>query len=380
VRLDIQVAPEENPTVWEATANLPPVLAAPLWAYVAGLFDAPDLRALRAAALAVGPVIPGSVMHFKEEDLVGGAVLTRSLPEAASAPAVIAAHGRLRHEHPVIDYYERAGSDGRPLAISDLADERSFAMTALYREVYSAFAARDQLVIPVPLRHGRARVALCIGRDDWGFSDAEHVAAEVIQRSLRVTYGSLWRRRSHRAAASVSTELLARSGVQVCVVDRFGVISDTAGRGTLDPLVVEAITGVGRLAGATDVRGARGSRERTGERGSVLVELKVVDTHGEPVTLQLLDTDDGEFWPVMLKRASSNVRLENLLDRGLTRRQAEVMALLLAGRTTCEAALALSISPRTAEKHIQLACVALGARTRSEALVALASGADSSRG
>ena len=223
-------------------------------------------------------------------------------------------------------------------------------------------------------------MTLSVGRDAWGFTEAEHVAAQIIQRSLRVTYGSMWRRRSHQTAAGVSTELLARSGVHVCVVDRFGAISDAAEGVELDPLVVEAIAGVGRLAGTTDVRGPNGSGRPTGDHDPVLVELKVTDTDGEPVTLQLLDSDDGEFWPVMLKRASSNVRLEKLLDRGLTRRQAEVMALLLAGRTTCEAALQLSISPRTAEKHIQLACVALGARTRSEALVALASGAESSHG
>ena len=375
--VDVRVVSDRGATVWEQTANLPPVLAAPLWAYVAELFDAPNLPALRIAALEIRRVIPGSATHFNEVDLTGTAMVALSDPPAAATPPVIAAYARLRHQHPIVTHPEHPRGGRLPLALSDVVDEGSFTATALYREVYRAIGMRDQLVIPVPLRRGLATVTLSVGREDWGFSEAEHTAAQIIQRSLRVAYGSLSTRRSHQAVAGVSTRLLARSGVHVCVVDRFGEISDAAPGVDLDPLVAEAISGIGRLAGTTPARKA--DARRTGAHDGVLVELKVTDAHGEPVTLQLLDSADGEFWPVMLKRASSNVRFENLLGRGLTPRQAEVMALLLAGRTTSEAALQLRISPRTAEKHIQLACAALGARTRSEALVALASGADSFR-
>ena len=260
--LDVGVESEVGTTVWEATANLPPALAAPLWAYVAGLFDAPDLPALRTAALDIRRVIPGSATHFNELDLTGAAVVTLSDPPSAATPPVIAEYLRLRHEHPVVSHPDHQGGARPPLAISDVVDEAAFTATALYREVYSVIGMRDQLVIPVPLRRGRATVTLSVGREDWGFSEAEHIAALIIQRSLRVTYGSMWRRRSDQTAAGISTELLARSGVHVCVVDRFGEISDAAQGVDLDPLVLEAISGVGRLVGTTDGREPHGPGAR----------------------------------------------------------------------------------------------------------------------
>ncbi len=376
---EVASAPSEAGTVWEAAANLAPVLAASLWGYIAGLFDARDLRALRVAALDVTRVIPGSTTHFKEVDLATGEVNMVSDPPAASAVSLIAAYTRLRHEHPVIGHYEQGRGGASPLAISDLADECSFSTTALFTDVFRGIGIADQLVIPVPLRHPMARVSLCIGREGWGFSEAEHVAALLIQRSLRITYAALWQRESARTASGLTGDLLARSGVEIYVVDRFGeIISLDGDTVRLDPALAEAVSCVRRLAHPTTAVAPDPSQEPARESGPVLVELKVTDTVGEPVTVQLLASQDGEFWPVLLKRVSSSMSSEDLVGRGLTQRQAAVMALLLAGRTTGAAALELGISPRTAEKHIQLACHALGVHSRTDALLALATGADGS--
>lgn len=364
--------------MWEEAANLSPGIAAALFAYLAGLFDATDLPALRRAALAVHHVIPGSAIHFHEIDVTSGARIILSDPPEAGAPQVTAAYARLRHEHPVIACYERDGG-GQPLAISDVADEAAFCSSALFTTVFRDLGVRDQLVIPVRLRRDTSRAKLCVGRSTWGFSDEEHVAAALIQRSLRVTHRSLHHRASAQIAGGVTSDLLARAGVQVCVVDRFGEIIglDGTGAGT-DPVIADAISRIARVAGSTLALERDVARAPRGD-GAPVAELKLSDASGEPLSLQLLPSTDGEFWPVMLKRASSNGSLENLIARGLTQRQAEVMSLLLSGRSTAAAALELGISPRTAEKHIVLACRALGVHTRTEALVALASGADSVR-
>jgi DNA-binding CsgD family transcriptional regulator len=358
----------EAESVWEAGANLAPAFAGLLWTFVGGLFDAPDLARLRAAALALPAVIPGSPTLFKEVDLTTGEVTTVSDCPAATSPAATAAYARLRHEHPVVAVYERGGAL-RPLAISDVTDEGAFTGTAFYRTASSTLAMRDQLVIPVPIHHRKVHVAVFIGRSTWGFSEEEHIAANVIQRSLHVAYGSLLERRSARTASGVSSDLLERSGVQVAVVDRFGEIGGLDGeRVSLDPRIAEAITSVARLASAAP------RRAREDEQRAVIAEIKVRASSGETVTVQLLASDDGEAWPVTLRRAAPAPCVDSLIARGLTRRQAEVMALLLAGRTTTGAALEMGISPRTAEKHIVLACQALGARSRTDALIALASG------
>ena len=361
-------------TVWDAASRLPPAFAAALWAYLPGLFDARDLPSLRTAALDVRHVIPGSNASFTEVDRAGGVVITLGGPPAGDSPQALAsAYARLRHQHPVLAHYDQVAGDLAPLAISDVADEAAFHASELYASVFREAGVRDQLVIPVPLRHELATAALSISRDEWGFTGDEHVAATIIQRALRVTHGTLCQRGSARTARGVTSDLLARSGVQVCVVDRFGEIVGLDGAAVhVDPVTADAISRVARVACAT-----RGSQ--TAGDSPVLAEFKITDASGEPLALQLLASSDGEFWPVTLRRASSNTCPDRLVERGLTRRQAEVMALLLNGRSTAAAALELGISPRTAEKHIVLACQALGVHTRTDALVALASGAEAVR-
>lgn len=356
----------EASTIWHAAARLPPDVTAALWAYLGGLFDAPHLDELRRAALDVHGVIPGSVAYFSEIDFVSGEVATVSEPPAAGGPAARGAYARHRHQDPVARKLEQSGGHARPLAVSDLMDEITFTASEIYTEFYRPTGQLDQMVIAVPVAHQVATVALTIGREQWGFSDAERVAAGIIQRGLLAAYRALWQQDSARTAGRVTSRLLARSGVEVCVVDRFGERIGLDGQVVAsDPAIAEAISNAGRLA-------ANGSR--TPGDGPVVLELKVADSQGEPATVQVLASDDGVFWPVVTRRTAARVRVEDLVARGLTTRQAEVMALLLEGRTTGAAALELGISPRTAEKHIHMACRALGAHTRTEALVDLAAG------
>jgi DNA-binding NarL/FixJ family response regulator len=54
---------------------------------------------------------------------------------------------------------------------------------------------------------------------------------------------------------------------------------------------------------------------------------------------------------------------------GLTRRQAQVLQMMLLGRSASQIALALSLSVRTIEKHMQATYARLGAANRTEAIV-----------
>lgn len=55
-------------------------------------------------------------------------------------------------------------------------------------------------------------------------------------------------------------------------------------------------------------------------------------------------------------------------DGGLTRRQAEILALVAEGRTNGQIAEALSISPRTVQKHLENVFGLLGVRSRAAAV------------
>ncbi len=66
-------------------------------------------------------------------------------------------------------------------------------------------------------------------------------------------------------------------------------------------------------------------------------------------------------------RPATPIPLENLQALGLTRRQAEVLALIATGHTAPEAAATLAIATRTAQKHLERCYQTLGTTNRTQA-------------
>lgn len=83
----------------------------------------------------------------------------------------------------------------------------------------------------------------------------------------------------------------------------------------------------------------------------------------EIVVAELLRTELGHIVAVRTEPAA-----EALVERGLTRREAEVLALAARGRSSRTIGAALGISERTVEKHLENAYAKLGVRGRSEAM------------
>ena len=64
-----------------------------------------------------------------------------------------------------------------------------------------------------------------------------------------------------------------------------------------------------------------------------------------------------------------HVRNETGMSDGLTKREQAVLSWLRKGFSNKEIALAIGISPRTVQKHLQRVYRHLGVRTRAEAIV-----------
>jgi len=64
---------------------------------------------------------------------------------------------------------------------------------------------------------------------------------------------------------------------------------------------------------------------------------------------------------------AASIQLDDLRALGLTHRQAEVLKLLATGSTSAEAARALGISPRTAQKHLEHCYRILGVTNHTQA-------------
>ena len=112
------------------------------------------------------------------------------------------------------------------------------------------------------------------------------------------------------------------------------------------------------------------------------VEVAGAGAHGcQVVVSQRSDLEDlvrgvrsagrGEAWtsPDLMAELMDHVRNPALPDRGgLSRREAEVLALLRAGRSTADIAAELYISVHTAKNHIRRILRKLGAHSRLEAV------------
>jgi DNA-binding CsgD family transcriptional regulator len=75
----------------------------------------------------------------------------------------------------------------------------------------------------------------------------------------------------------------------------------------------------------------------------------------------------GESAALLLEEHRSGPSPATLETLGLTRREAAVLAHVARGETNAEIALALSISPRTAQKHVEHINAKLGVGTRTAA-------------
>jgi DNA-binding CsgD family transcriptional regulator len=249
-----------------------------------------------------------------------------------------------------------------PLAVSDVVGREEFRASRLYTAYYAGIGIEDELVIEFPAVAGPATLRL--GRTEWGFDATTRALALEIQRVLTVMCTVRRERETVRAAAPVARLLAEESGRFVLVSDRAGNLIDVDGT----PSQVEGVL-------ASTIRSAvalANADAGTAEPGEPVIELSVPGSTGGPTTVQVLAGRDGSaLLAILVQRPRAGVTPDDLRRHGLTGRQAEVMTLILEGATNGSVAHQLGISERTVEKHVYGAYARLGARTRTEALIAL---------
>jgi DNA-binding CsgD family transcriptional regulator len=306
--------------------------------FLAPLAGASSVLEFRAVALQASELIPGSKRRFSDV-----------APGAADA------------EHPATLHIRDSG-DASPTAISRVVTERQFRATALYRELHRWVGVTDELVIPV--LHDVLPASIAIGRPTWGFTDDELLLAGQLQRLLTVTYRWCRERQIVRVGTPMAERLARSHGRDLLVSHPAGDLRHLDGRpAVLDEALSAAIRDATRLALRVVARG---------EPGSPLVEVASASADGQQFMLRVHAPDvDGDLLPITLERSRAVITAEELARHGLTRRQGEVMSLVLSGATNGGAASVLGISERTVEKHVLAAYDKLGVRTRTRALLAV---------
>jgi len=77
-----------------------------------------------------------------------------------------------------------------------------------------------------------------------------------------------------------------------------------------------------------------------------------------------------------MKREGAQIGAKDLASLPLTRREQEVLRLVISGKTNAEIATLLMISARTVQKHLEHIFIKLGVETRTAAAVCALAAAD----
>jgi DNA-binding CsgD family transcriptional regulator len=291
------------------------------------------------------------------------------------------------HQNPLISHYASTG-DGHALRISDFVNRRQFHNTDLYDHVYRPIDVEYQMAITVPSpRRGLGRpgelVGLTLSRTRRDFSESERTLLDFVRPHFTATLARLHELALLRAIGDAAQAdgsrwlmLVAADGT-VAWANRMAV--DGIGAAVGQPLAAgirswigEARAQVrhGRLRDGTLSDGhPRGGTPSDGRpRGGT--PSAILEHEGFRLRAQLVADAYPQLDGLWLTPMAELPGPEALRALGLTRRQAEVLALVLEGRTSAQVAQTLVLSTRTVEKHLEAIYARLGVENRGQAIAA----------
>ncbi|MET0559694.1 MAG: LuxR C-terminal-related transcriptional regulator [Solirubrobacterales bacterium] len=319
-----------------------------------------DLDSFRTGILpGLGELVPSDLVGYNEVGGGEGPALVITYPEPME-PFAGEALARLAHQHPLICV--QANGDDRTYKISDFLSHRQFRSLDLYQDLYRRIGAEDQIAFGLP---GPLVIGVAMNRARRDFSERDRAVLDLVRPHMAQARARIVERMRTATLLAAFESAVEQAGSQVIALDRRGQIvaaSGTAiellqayfpgGQGmSLPPVVADwlASGGEGPFAAPRPL-------SVSAERGRLIVRLAPSGV-----------LDD----PVLVLEEERAVEPPSLLRLGLTRRQAEVLALVAAGRSTEEIAADLFISPATVRKHYEHVYERLGVNSRADA-VALA--------
>jgi DNA-binding CsgD family transcriptional regulator len=338
-------------------------------ALVAEAADAASLEEFRACILARLPgLVPSDITSYNEIEPDGGFLLAME-PMDAWTRERERDFLRLAHEHPLIAHFRATGDPG-PTKISDFLSRSAFRRTELYRAVYGPMGVEYQMAVTLPAAAG-AVVGIALNRDRRDFDERDRALLDVLRPHLGQLRDAAAARERDRAAAALLERAVEADGRAVIALRRPDGAVEFASDGAWELLGAGAAGVVpGRLPLPLAAWAAR--RRRRGADGPL-----VLDGPGGRVVARWLPAGpDGGPDAVILSLERPPPRADELVGLGISRRQAEVLALVARGETNGQVAAALGLSPRTVQKHLEHIYDRLGVRTRA-AVTARALGARS---
>lgn len=308
-------------------------------------------------------VLIGEVHLPRDSD--HGAILSAEEGPAGSYDAETqAAFMRLWQQHPVVSRHFAAPAP-RALKISDFLTDRQWRRTELFGDCYGGRLGIGW-EIATQIRFGpRTQACAALGRTSRDFDERDRAFLDVINPHLRGAYARIER----EAVRDSRVELLERGiesrGEAVVLVGRQGAIvaAGSAARSVLR-LWFDGPSGSETLPATVEAwrrthRGSPDPPRLERERGDRRLRLRLLPGVAEDAIL-ISERHGGP---------ADCDQLARLLP--ISRREAEVLALLAQGHINASIAVELGLSPNTVGRYIERVYAKLDVHNRAEATAAV---------
>jgi DNA-binding CsgD family transcriptional regulator len=304
-------------------------------------------------------LVPSDLVGYNEVD-PGSEALVLTYPQPVPDPINVEL-ARLAHEHPLISV--QMNGDNNTYKISDFLGVRQFRGLELYEVLYSQIGAEDQIAFGLS---GPAVIGIAMNRNRRSFSERDREILDLLRPHLAQAHGGILERARRGNLIATLEHGLEQSGAAVVALDRDGGIA--AASGAAIELLREYFPGEHGASLPPEIAEWLGG-SRPGALALTERDPLVVEAERGRLTVREAPHDAIDA-PVLVFEETRPVTPASLQPLGLTHRQAEVLCLLAAEKTTDEIADALFISPWTVRKHFEHIYERLGVHSRAAAISA----------
>jgi DNA-binding NarL/FixJ family response regulator len=317
------------------------------------------------AASLLRRLIPCDIASYNAVDPSSQRVTVAADPAESLFDGGEEAFAQFAHQNPILSHYARTG-DGSALRISDFMTSLELHRTELYYEVYRHISLEHQLAITVPsprctLGRPSEVIGLTLSRSRRDFSNTERLLLQQLRPHFAA---SLQRLHELAFLRAISTGGDRDSCRWLVLVGREATIawSTPAAAEELGLVVGDSLPASLRQA----VSDASAQEHCCGQ--SVPQSAATLLSDGLRVHVRLVPDVYPQLDALQLTPVERLPGADALRSLSLTRRQAEVLALALEGKTSVQIADALVLSPRTVEKHFDAIYARLGVGNRTQAI------------
>jgi DNA-binding CsgD family transcriptional regulator len=312
---------------------------------------------------ALAEVIPALVLGYYQVDLRVPTFTALTSPAGFYPEHLMLRSAELQDEHPVKHHHDRT-LDPTAVRLSDVCDIAAFRKTPFYEEVNRPLGIEHQMTFrlagPEPVL-----IAISLSRSDRDFTDAERDLCNLLREPLAAAN-----------ALAVRTGVVHDSLLHYLHVDPSAALVSWEGdvMTPLDPLAEQSLprflnaTGIAGATPADWLQAARSGDTALDGRLPERHTMVFTDTHGSVEVRHIPGV--GDHHDLLTLRDLDRDLRESLRSLRLRPREAEVLEMIMDGRTNQEIATAMGITAATVKKHLERIYSTLGVSSRTAASAA----------